>query len=404
MRKGLNMKDFWIYAPTKIVFGETCLDSLVSEVKRFGNRLMLVYGGGSIKKTGLYDNVMGKLREGGIFVVEYSGVSPNPKVSHIRKGIEIARENKIDMVLAVGGGSAIDEAKGIAGGYYLDEDVWDHAVRMNKAGLPIEHRILPVLTILTLAATGTEMATGCNWTNDTIDPQVKLGFHGPELRPKVSFLDPRNTYTVSRFQTAAGSADILSHIFESYFSNVKTAYMHARVAEALMKTVIKYAPIALEDPENYEARANLMYASSWGNNGYIVKGNQVNWSVHILEHELTAFNDTTHGDGLSILTPVWMRWVVEDESKVYRFVDLGVNVFGIDPSLPDKEIALKAIDCVEDFFWNTLGLHRHMREVGITKENIELFTNQVEKKLGYLAGSYKPMTKDDIRNLYLSAL
>lgn len=396
------MTDFWIYAPTKIVFGKTALDGLAEGIKQYGSRLMLVYGGGSIKKMGLYDKIVKILEENNIFYVEHSGVAPNPKVSHIRRGIEIARENKIDMVLAVGGGSSIDEAKGIAGGYYYEGDIWELAVAKNKAGLPIDHKILPVLTVLTLAATGTEMSTGCNWTNDTIEPQVKLGFHGPELRPKISFLDPTNTFTVSRFQTAAGSADILSHVFESYFSNAN-AFMHARVAEAMMKTVIKYAPVALEDPENYEARANLMYASSWANNGYIVKGNQVNWSVHILEHELTAYNDTTHGDGLSILMPVWMRWVVEDESKLYRFVEMGVNVFGIDPSLPDKEIALTAIEKVEDFFWNKLGLHRRLRDVDIPEDKLELFTNQVEKKLGYLAGSYKPMEKTDIYNIYKKA-
>ncbi len=394
------MKDFWICVPTKIVFGETCLDSLASEVKRFGSRVLLVTGGGSVKKMGLYDKVTGILKDAGIFYAEYSGVSANPKVSHLRKGIEFAREQKVDCVLAVGGGSVIDEAKGIAVGYHYDGDVWDLSTELSQKGAAVSTPVLPVMTVLTLAATGTEMATGCNWTNDTVTPNVKRGFHGPDVRPKVSFLDPRNTYSVSRFQTAAGTADILSHVFESYFSNVKTAYMQARVAEALMKTLIKYGPIAMNEPENYEARANLMYASSWGNNGYIVKGNQVNWSVHALEHELTAFNDTTHGDGLAVLTPRWMRWVIEDESKIYRFVDLGVNVLGIDPSLPDKEIALKAIECVEDFFWNKLELHKNLRELGIKEENLEMFATQVDKKLGYLAGCYRPITSEAIRRIY----
>lgn len=395
------MKDFWIYVPTKIVFGKTALDGLADGIKQYGNRLMLVYGGGSIKKMGLYDKVVRILKDNDIFFVEHGGVEANPKVSHIRKGIEVARENKIDMVLAVGGGSSIDAAKGIAGGYYYEGDVWDLAIEKNKAGLPVEHKMLPVLTVLTLAATGTEMATGCNWTNDTVTPNVKRGFHGPDVRPKVSFLDPRNTYTVSAFQTAAGTADVLSHVFESYFSNVPGAYMQARVAEALMKTLIKYGPIAVKEPENYEARANLMYCSSWGNNGYIVKGNQVNWSVHALEHELTSFNDTTHGDGLAVLTPRWMRWVIEDESKLYRFVEMGVNVFGIDASLPDREIAEKAIECVEDFFWNQLGLHKNLRELGIKEEDIDMFVTQVEKKLGYLSGCYRPYTcAEDIRRIY----
>lgn len=394
------MKDFWICVPTKIVFGETCLDSLAEGVRQYGKRVLLVTGGGSVKKMGLYDRVVNILNDNNIFFAEYSGVSANPKVSHIRKGIAFAREQQVDVVLAVGGGSVIDEAKGIAVGYGYEGDVWDLSTELNSKGAAVSTPVLPVLTILTLAATGTEMSTGCNWTNDTITPHVKRGFHGPDVRPKISFLDPRNTYTVSPFQTAAGTADILSHVFESYFSNVETAYMQARVAEALMKTIIKYGPIAVKEPENYEARANLMYCSSWGNNGYVVKGNQVNWSVHALEHELTAFNDTTHGDGLAILTPRWMRWVIEDESKIYRFVDLGVNVFGIDANLPDKEIALKAIECVEDFFWNKLGLHKNLREIGIKEEDLEMFAAQVEKKLGYLSGAYRPYTAEDIRRVY----
>lgn len=394
------MKDFWIWVPTKIVFGETALDGLADGVKQWGKRVLLVTGGGSIKKMGLHDKVTKTLKDNDIFYVEYSGVEANPKVSHLRKGIEFARENEVDVVLAVGGGSVIDEAKGIAVGYHYDGDIWDLSTELNQKGAAVDTPVLPVLTVLTLAATGTEMATGCNWTNDTVTPYVKRGLHGPDVRPKISFLDPRNTYSVSRFQTAAGTADVLSHVFESYFSNVETAYMQARVAEALMKTLMKYGPIAMEEPENYEARANLMYCSSWGNNGYVVKGNLVAWSVHALEHELTAYNDTTHGEGLAILTPRWMRWVIEDESKIWRFVELGVNVFDIDPSLPDKEIALKTIEAVEDFFWNKLELRSRLRDLDIEEDKLEMFAQQVDKKLGYLANGYRPLTAEAIREIY----
>lgn len=393
------MKDFMICIPTQIFFGRTALDNLASSIKQFGNRVLLVYGGGSIKKMGLYDKVVNILKENDIFFAEFGGVEANPKVSHLRKGIAFARENQIDMVLPVGGGSVIDEAKGIAGGYYYDGDVWE------LAGKTLSHKILPVLTILTLAATGTEMSTGCNWTNDTIDPPEKKGFNGPELRPRVSFLNPEFTYTVSKFQTAAGTADIMSHVFESYFSNVPGAYLQARTAEAILKTLVKYGPIAVNEPENYEARANLMYASSWGNNGLIVKGNPANWSVHMLEHELTAYNDTTHGDGLAILTPRWMRWVIEDETRLFRFVELGVNVFDIDKSLSDKEIAIKCIEAIEDYFWHKLGLHARLRDVGIPEEMLEVFTDHVATpgSLKYLAGGYRPIAREDILNIYKAA-
>ena len=175
---------------------------------------------------------------------------------------------------------------------------------------------------------------------------------------------------------------------------------HARINEALMKTVIKYAPIAMEDPTNYEARANLLYCSSWGNNGYVVKGKPVNWSVHALEHELTSFNDTTHGDGLAVLTPRWMRWVIEDPSKKWRFVEMGVNVWGIDPNLPEDEIVEKCIEAVEDWFWNKLHLHKNLRELGIKEEDLEMFASQVDKKLGYLQGCYRPYTAEAIRRIY----
>lgn len=401
------MKDFWIWVPTKIVFGRNCLDELATSLKLWGSkdgkepRVLLVTGGGSIKKMGLYDKVVGIMNEAGLKFFEYSGVSANPKVSHLRKGIEFARENKVNVVLAVGGGSVIDEAKGISAGVGYDGDIWDLSTELNLKGAAVETPVLPVLTIITLSATGTEMATGCNWTNDTVTPAVKRGLHGPEMRPKVTFENPEYTYSVSTFQTAAGSGDVLSHIFESYFSNVPSAYMQARVAEGMMKTVIKYAPIAMADPTNYEARANLMYCASWANNGYIVKGNQVNWSVHALEHELTSFNDTTHGEGLAIITPRWMEWVIKDESKLWRFVELGENVFGIKTEgKTDLEVAKETIAAVKHFFWDVLKLKTRIRDLGIEHDKLAMFTEQVSKKLGYLGGSYRPFTKEAIIEIY----
>ena len=395
------MQDFMISIPTQIYFGKTALDHLAEGIKRYGDRVLLVYGGSSIKSIGLYDRVTNILKDSGIFYVEHSGVESNPKVSHLRKGLEIAKSNNVNVILPVGGGSVIDEAKGIAGGLYSDVDPWDMAVSHKR----LSHKIPPIITILTLAATGTEMSTGCNWTNDTLEIPEKLGFNGDELRPKISFLDPQNTYSVSKFQTGAGTSDIMSHVIESYFSNSTGSFLQARTGEAIMKTLVKYGPIAITDPTNYEARANLMLAGSWGNNGIIVKGNLVSWSVHAIEHELTAYNDTTHGEGLAILTPHWMRWVLEDTSKLYRFVDFGINVFDIDPLLSKNAIAEKAIAALENYFFHKLGMRSRIRDLNIPEDMLETFADRVatDGRLKYFEGAYRPMLREDVLRIYKAA-
>jgi alcohol dehydrogenase YqhD (iron-dependent ADH family) len=397
------MQDFMIWVPTQIFFGKNSLDYLAGSIKKYGDRVLLVYGGGSIKKIGLYDKVVKILNDNDIFFVEHSGVSANPKVSHMREGIKVARENNINVVLPVGGGSVIDEAKGIAGSLYSDKDPWDLAVE----GKRLTHKIPPILTILTLAATGTEMSTGCVWVNDTIDVPVKKSFNGDDLRPKVSFLNPEFTYSVNKFQTGAGTCDIMSHVIESYFSNCEGAYLQARTAEAIMKTLVKYGPIAVNDPQNYEARANLMYSSSWGNNGLVVKGNLVSWSVHAMEHELSAYLGTTHGEGLAILTPNWMRWVLrKDKSKIFRFVEFGINVFGVDSDLSEDSIAEKSIESLEKFFYVDLGMRSKLRDIGVTEDMLEDFADRVATpgRLKYFENAYLPMSREDILEIYKASL
>lgn len=394
------MVDFMICVPTQIFFGRSALENLADGVKKYGNRVMLVYGGGSIKKNGIYDKVTGILSDNDIFCCELAGVEPNPRVSLLKKGIAIARENKVDAVLAIGGGSAIDTAKGIAGAYYHDGDFW------NLAGANIlSDKVLPVLTILTLPAAGSEMATGCTWVNDEVTPHIKSSFHGPYIRPRISYLNPEFTFTLSKRQTAAGVTDIMSHIFESYFSNVKGAYLHARTAEGMLKTLFRYAPIALEQPDNYEARANIMYCSSWGNNGLIVKGNYVSWSVHLLENPINEQYDCTHGDGLAVLTPHWMRWALREENR-YRYVEFGVNVLGIDSSLSAAEITEKAIAAVEDFFYNTLGMPRRLRDLGVQAEDLANYAKVFQEPIceAYQKEAFVPIDVQGALEIYKSAL
>lgn len=261
------MNSFIYDIPTKVYFGEHQLSHLGEELAKYGKRVLLTYGGGSIKKSGLYDAVAAEVKAAGLTLFELSGIEPNPRIDSVRAGAALCKKERIDVLLAVGGGSTIDATKYIAAGACVDFDPWDFFSKW----APIE-RALPIVTVLTLSATGSEMDTGGVISNP--ETQDKIGRLAPPLLPKVSFLDPTNTYTVSPYQTACGAADIMSHILEVYFNLEPDLYMLDCFMEGLMKTVIKYTPIALREPENYEARANLMWTSSWAINGFVNGGKQ----------------------------------------------------------------------------------------------------------------------------------
>ena len=275
---------------TIVHFGKGQIEKLPGAVKQYANKVLLTYGGGSIKKNGIYDAVIKGFKENGIEWVELSGIDPNPRVTSVREGQKICKEQGIEAIVAVGGGSTLDCSKAIACAAFYDGDPWD--LWTGKA--PIQ-KALPLLTVLTLSATGSEMDTGGVITN--LETNDKLGAGAPILRPKVSILDPTYTYSVNKYQTAAGTADIISHVLEVYFSRVTDAYLQDRFCEALLKTAIHYGRIAMDEPENYEARANLMWTSSLAINDMIANGKACAWSVHPMEHELSAFFDITHGVG-----------------------------------------------------------------------------------------------------------
>ncbi len=334
------MKNFDYNIPTRVHFGKGQISKLRGEVKNFGHNVLLVYGGNSIKRNGIYDQVMEQLNDSDINVFELSGIAPNPRIDSARDGVKLCKEYKIDVILAVGGGSVIDCSKLIAAGAFYDGDPWDLVLKSS-----LIKEALPIISVLTLSATGSEMdgsemdgfAVISNMeTNDKLgmggeilkprvsilDPEYtytvpanqtaagtadimsvisnmetndKLGMGGEILKPRVSILDPEYTYTVPANQTAAGTADIMSHIIETYFHEVEGAYLQDRFAESLLKTCIEFGPIAVKEPENYDARANLMWASSHAINGMISYGTDVGWSVHPMEHELSAYYDITHG-------------------------------------------------------------------------------------------------------------
>ena len=385
------MNSFVYNIPTKVYFGENQLGNLTKELLKFGKRVLLAYGGGSIKRIGLYDKVIGELNAAGMEVYELAGIEPNPRIESVRAGVKLCKEHNIDVILAVGGGSTIDAAKFMAAGSCVEHDPWEFFGANAK---PIDNA-LPIVTILTLAATGSEMDTAGVISN--LETGDKLGRLAPALLPKVSFLDPTLTYSVSKFQTACGAADIMSHIIEVYFNTQEDLFMLDCFMEGMLKTIVKFAPEALANPENYEARANLMWTSSWAINGFINGGKRKAWSCHPMEHELSAVYDITHGLGLAILTPRWMEYCL-DESNVDKYVQYGVNVFGIDSSLDKMTIARESIRLTAEFLFDTLGLQRTFTEVGIKREDFELMARKA-CRYGEIKG-FKTLTQADVVNIF----
>lgn len=377
------MNNFFYNIPTKIYFGKGSIENL-KEIRHLGKTVLLHYGGGSIKRNGIYDRAVEILKASGMDILELPGVEPNPRIDLIREGQKLCKEKNVDVVLAIGGGSVIDSAKVIAAGAKYEGDPWDLVLDPSKI-----KAALPVVSVLTLSATGSEMDGVAVITN--LDGKLKLGMGGDLLKPVFSILDPEYTYSVPKNQTAAGTADIMSHTFENYFNMVGHSDIQKGLCETLLRTCIKYGPIAIQEPDNYDARANLMWASSLAINGMCSLGCQVPWTVHSIEHELSAFYDITHGVGLAILTPVWMEYVLSEKTLPY-FVDYGINVWHLDPALGEEEIARKAIAMTREFF-NSLGLPATLTEVGIDDEYFDVMAERLN---GHMDQCFVPLNKQDV--------
>ena len=385
------MKNFTYYVPTKMHFGEGMISHL-SEMAESGSRVLLVYGGGSIKRMGIYDKAMQILGEAGMTVCELAGVEPYPKVELVREGIALCRSQNIEMVLAIGGGSVIDSAKAIAAGTLYDGDVWDLVDDSSKI-----RAALPVYTVLTLSATGSEMNKNAVLSDMTRN--VKASMSSDLLKPRMSICDPTYTYSVPKSQTAAGTVDMISHAFENYFSPVRDAFMGYRLGEAVLRTCFRYGPVAMEEPDNYEARANLMWASTNAISGTTKFGTDVGWSCHPMEHELSAYYDITHGVGLAILTPRWMKHVLSPETA-WKFGEYGREVWGLTGD-DDMAVGAAAIEKTAEFFYDVLGLPRTLREVGIGEEKLELMA---ENCAPGLARAFVPLTKEDVLAIFRDCL
>jgi alcohol dehydrogenase YqhD (iron-dependent ADH family) len=378
------MDNFRFNAYTEMLFGKGQIAKLPEVLHRYGKKVLLVYGGGSIKKTGLYDTIQNLLKD--FDIIELSGVEPNPKIETVRRGVELCKENKIDVILAVGGGSTIDCSKVIGAGYYYDGDAWDLVSTPSKIG-----KVLPIVTVLTLAATGSEMNK--NAVISKMDTNEKLGTASTNMIPQTSILDPEYLYTLPAIQTAAGCADIMSHVFENYFKQTSDAFVQDKFSEGLLEACIKYCPIALEQPTNYEARANLMWASSMALNGLCGSGKAGAWTCHPIEHELSAYYDITHGVGLAIVTPRWMRYILS-ETTVDKFVDYAINVWHLEPNADKFALANAAIDATEKFF-KDCNIPMTLTELSIDASN---FTKMAKAAVehGELQYAYVPLNEQDV--------
>ncbi|CAK7007453.1 MAG: NADH-dependent butanol dehydrogenase A [Peptostreptococcus russellii] len=390
------MYNFNFQVAIKVLFGEGQIKHLGEEIAKYTDKVLLVYGGGSIKRNGIYDSAVEQLKKHKVKVFELSNVDPNPRIESVREGVAICKENSIGGVLAIGGGSSIDCSKVISAGVKYDGDPWDLVVDKS-----LVKDSIPVFTVLTLAATGSEMNGNAVISN--METNEKIGTYGRCLIPKLSVLDPTYTFSVPTRHTAAGTADIISHTFENYFTNVDGGYLQARMAKAILKTCFHYGPIAYNDPTNYDARANLMWASSWAINGLISAGSANNWSVHPMEHELSAFYDVTHGEGLAILTPHWMRHILSDDT-VSKFVEYGVNVWGIDSSLDRFDIANMAIDKTEEFFTKELHIPATLRELNLTNKDFDKMAKKAVQVKGGSIQGFVELHAEDVKKIYEMSL
>lgn len=385
------MNNFRFHAYTDIRFGKGQVNCLPELLKPYGKKVLMVYGGGSIRKNGLYDKVNELLSDFDVF--ELGGVEPNPKITSVRDGAALCKKERIDVVLAVGGGSTIDAAKVIAGAAYYSGDPWDLVADSRKIG-----KVLPIVTIVTLAATGSEMNKNAVISN--MDTNEKLGTASHNFIPQASICDPEYLYSLPKMQTAAGTADIMSHIFEQYFTSHTQAYTSDRFAEGLLKACIKYCPIALREPDNYEARSNLMWTSTLALNGILSAGKGCAWTCHPIEHELSAYYDITHGVGLAILTPRWMRYILNDIT-VGKFCEYGRNVFDITETDRYK-CANMAIDATEKFF-KDCGIPMTLTELGIDDSRLELMAEDTIRH-NDLDCAYVALDKSDVLNILKACL
>jgi len=373
------MLNFDFYSPARILFGKDTEKQIGVLLKPHASKILLHYGGGSIKKSGLYDTVTASLQENGLAYVELGGVVPNPRLSLVHEGIKLCKQENVDLILAVGGGSVIDSAKAIAMGVYYDGDVWE----VYEQGKAIQ-KALPVASILTIPAAGSEASGDTVITNE--EKQLKYGYGSPHLRPLLSLMNPELFFTLPKNQIANGVADMMSHVFERYFTNTKHTDLTDGLCETVLRTIMKNAPTVLADNQNYDAWCEVGFGGTVAHNGLVGMGREQDWACHGMEHELSAIYDISHGAGLAVLTPAWIQYVYKD--NINMFVQFAVNVMGVEASYRDPDaIVQEAISRLREFF-QKMGLPATLMELGIDESQLELMA---KKATGAAFGGEKPI-------------
>jgi alcohol dehydrogenase YqhD (iron-dependent ADH family) len=388
------MQNFEFYAPAKIVFGKDTHKQIGELIKPHTKKALLHYGSQSIKRSGVYDDVVKSLSDAGVAFVELGGVLPNPRLSLVPEGIALCKKEDVDLILAVGGGSAIDSAKAIAMGYYYDGDIWD--AYAGKADIT---KALPVVTVLTIPAAGSEGSGDTVITNE--EKKVKYGFGSPHLRPLISVVNPELFYTLPKNQIANGVADMMSHVFERYFTNTTNVDLTDGLCESVLKTLIKNAPAVIDNQTDYDSWSDIGFAGYVAHNGLVGMGRAQDWACHDMEHELSAIYDIAHGAGLAVLTPAWMRYVYHD--NINMFVQFAVNVMGVQGSFREPEAIIEEGITRLSAFFKRIGLPQTLAELGIGSDNLELMA----KKSTRIAfgderpiGGLKKLAWEDVLNIY----
>ena len=377
--------DFSYQNPTRIHFGKKAINKLAGELREYGPNILLVYGKASIKKIGLYDQVMNILQAEGKNVVELAGINANPRYTQLLEGARLVREHNIDLILAVGGGSVIDCAKGIACAAYAEGDVWQRYY-LNQE--PVTNRVIPVGSILTMAGTGSEMNSGSVITNEAENLKIGRVYPLALVTPRFSILNPEYTYSVPKYQMISGIFDIFSHLMEQYFSGDDDCTSDYLI-EGLMLSLISASRKAIVNQEDYEARSNIMWCATMGLNKILGLSKTQDWEVHMIEHQLGAYTDCAHGIGLAIISPAYYRYIYRD--GLHKFVRYAKHIWGIeDNGQGDEAIALEGINRLEAFIAE-LGIPATLREVGATEEMLPLIANSTA-----LGGGYKQLNAEDI--------
>ena len=392
------MRDFVYYAPTEVVFGKESEEQVAGLVKKYGGHKVLVhYGGRSAKKSGLLDKICALLRQGGIDYVELGGVVPNPRLSLVQQGIDLCRKEKVDFILAIGGGSVIDSSKAIACGVPFEGNVWD--IYMGKAE---PECYLPVASVLTIPAAGSEMSDASVITNENGD--VKVGYSNPMSRPKFAIMNPVRTFTLPPYQTAAGVTDMMMHTMERYFAPEDDMDLTDALAEAVLRSMKENVFKVLADPEDYRARAQIMWGGSVAHNDLTGCGMTGDWATHQLEHELSGMFDVTHGAGLAAIWPSWARYVLKE--NVSRFVRFAVNVMDVPNDFTDPEgTALRGIEAMERFY-HAIGMPINIHELigrDITDDEIKEMVRKCSRDGTLLQGSFKVLHPKDMEAIYQMA-